>query len=127
MMGNSPTHRAGKAGEDLAARLLESKGYRIVARNWRAGRTGEIDIAAFDGRVLAIVEVKTARRAENGDPIAWITPAKTRQLARLAEAFIATAEHEFDAVRFDVVTVDLSTRPPIIAHSIDAFRPEPAE
>jgi len=121
--------RSGPEGEAAAARMLERAGWRIVARNWRAGRTGELDIVALDGRTLVIVEVKAAAREGYGDPVARITPAKQRQLARLAQAFVAVytaagRSEPVDAVRFDVVTVDLRVAPPTLAHLVDAFRPE---
>ena len=37
----------GKWGEDLAARMLEDKGYRIIARDWKDGHK-DLDIVAID-------------------------------------------------------------------------------
>ena len=48
----------GREGETRAARFLESRGYRIVARNVRADRV-EIDLVARRGTLLAFVEVKS--------------------------------------------------------------------
>lgn len=53
--------RIGRRGERIAARLLKSKGYRIIDRNVEMSR-GEIDIIALDGRTLVFVEVKTRSR-----------------------------------------------------------------
>ena len=36
----------GRYGEELAARRLADAGMTVVERNWRSGRTGEIDIVA---------------------------------------------------------------------------------
>ena len=69
------------------------------------------------------MEVKTARSKKFGDPLQWITKRKQRQLAALAGAYLAYGE-EADAVRFDVVTVDMSRLPPAIMHMEDAFRPD---
>ena len=49
-------HLLGALGERLAAEHLERLGFRIVERNYRT-RWGELDIVAFDGRVLAFCEV----------------------------------------------------------------------
>ena len=46
----------GRAGEQMAAELLAGQGYQILARNWRSGRSGEIDLVAQDGACLVIVE-----------------------------------------------------------------------
>ncbi|MEU3375117.1 YraN family protein [Streptomyces sp. NPDC006711] len=84
----------GKYGEDLAVRLLEAAGMTVVARNWRCGRTGEIDIVAHDdtrpgGPTLVICEVKTRRTAAYEHPMAAVTPAKADRLKRLAGHWLA--------------------------------------
>ena len=45
----------GRWGEEQAARYLESKGYRIVTRNFYS-RWGEIDIIAETDDILVFVE-----------------------------------------------------------------------
>jgi len=45
-------------GEELPAKFLKKKGYRIIARNYKT-RIGEIDIIAKDGNTLVSIEVKT--------------------------------------------------------------------
>jgi putative endonuclease len=57
---SDPRRLLGRLGEDIAASHLERRGFAILDRNSRT-RHGEIDIVAFDGSVLAIVEVKTRR------------------------------------------------------------------
>lgn len=115
---------SGPAGEELAARFLGERGMRIIARNWRSGRLGELDIVARDGDALVIVEVKTVTTPRFGHPLSWVTPKKTAHLAALAEAFLAQYGELVDAVRFDVVAVDARKRPPAVLHLKDAFRPE---
>jgi putative endonuclease len=56
-----PERRAGRAGEERAARFLESLGYQILQRNFRT-RRGEIDIVAQNGDRVAFVEVKSWNR-----------------------------------------------------------------
>ncbi len=113
---------AGTKGEDVAAAELERRGVEIVARNWRAGRLGELDIVGLDGRTLCIVEVKTARGGAFGDPVTWVGPAKQEQIARVAEVFLSEFEGRYAEVRFDVATVDASARPPRVAWLKDAWR-----
>ena len=49
----------GKLGEDIAAKYLEKKGYKIVERNYRK-KWGELDIIAVaPDKTLVLVEVKT--------------------------------------------------------------------
>ena len=42
----------GTSGEDAAAAWYVAKGYEVVARNWRSGRTGELDVTNFDFRLV---------------------------------------------------------------------------
>ena len=57
-MSSDPRHRLGRLGEQLAAEHLIRRGFEIVERNYRT-RWGELDIVAFDERILAFCEVKT--------------------------------------------------------------------
>lgn len=79
----------GKFGEELAARSLAGAGLRILARNWRCGRTGEIDIVALDGDTLVICEVKTRRDDRYEHPMAAVRPRKAARLRHLAEQWLS--------------------------------------
>lgn len=48
-------------GEDVAARFLEQKGFRILCRNYRKP-WGEIDIIAEKDGIVRFVEVKSVTR-----------------------------------------------------------------
>ena len=99
----------GKAGEDLAASYLERLGWRIVDRNWRFSRVGEIDIVAVEpsgGRgTLVFCEVKARSGTGFGDPLESITVGKLKRLHRLACAWMATHPTGFDQVRIDAIGV----------------------
>ncbi|MEW6218113.1 MAG: YraN family protein [Thermodesulfobacteriota bacterium] len=113
--------RLGAGGEDLACRLLASRGYRIVCRNWR-GRTGELDIVAEEQGCTVFVEVKTRRDASHGHPAEAITPAKQRQLARVATEYLVRTGGLDRPARFDVVAIFLDRPEPeveIIANAFD--------
>lgn len=108
-------HRArsamGKYGESLAARRLTAAGLTVVERNWRSGRTGEIDIVAMDGDVLVVCEVKTRREGPFEHPMAAVTPPKAERLRDLAERWIQThGGAPPGGVRIDVVGVLLPNR-----------------
>lgn len=68
------TGALGRYGEDLAARLLAEAGMTVLARNWRCGRAGEIDIVARDGDTVVVCEVKTRRAGPFQHPMAAVTP-----------------------------------------------------
>ncbi|MEU5433052.1 YraN family protein [Streptomyces sp. NPDC020719] len=101
----------GQYGEDLAVRLLTDAGMTVVARNWRCGRAGEIDIVARDGDALVVCEVKTRRARAFEHPMAAVTPAKAERLRHLAERWLA--DHGGPppgGVRIDLVGVVLPDR-----------------
>lgn len=94
----------GSSGEDLAAHWYTSQGWTILARNWRAGRHGELDIVAQRRGVVAFCEVKARTSDAFGVPAEAVTAAKQARIRRLAAAWLA--ENEVRAsVRFDVVCV----------------------
>jgi putative endonuclease len=102
-MSTDLRHRLGRAGEDLALRHLERRGYELVARNHRT-RFGEIDLIVRDGRTLVFCEVKT-RRAGGGSPWDTLREPKQRQVRQMAIAYLSevagrpgAAELRFDAI-----------------------------
>jgi putative endonuclease len=101
----------GRYGEDVAARMLQQAGLDVLARNWRCGRRGEIDILAADGDALVVCEVKTRRESVFQEPMAALTAAKVARLRSLAERW--AAEHGGappGGVRIDLVGVTLPHR-----------------
>jgi putative endonuclease len=93
----------GKKGEQVATDYLREKGYRIIARNWRF-KHKEVDIIAFHGDYLVVVEVKTRTSSGWEHPRESITPSKIRFLVHATEAFVI--QHKIDQkIRFDVVSV----------------------
>ncbi len=61
MPKESERKRRGRIGEEIASKFLESKGFKIVERNYRRP-WGEIDIIAEKGNELRFVEVKAVSR-----------------------------------------------------------------
>jgi putative endonuclease len=115
--------RLGRAAEEAAARYLEARGWRLLGRNVRVGR-GELDIIARRGPVLAFVEVKARRTHTCGSPEDAVSPAKRRQVARLAELWLGARPWALGGVRdvrFDIVAVDLTTFPAAVRHLAAAF------
>lgn len=113
------TKQWGSLGEERAAQLLISRGLSILDKNWRHGR-GELDLVCRDADgTVVFVEVKSSRGHWAGDPGEWITPAKQRQVAKLALAWLVRHRATEANVRFDAVLV----RSDEIEHVVDAFRP----
>jgi putative endonuclease len=99
-------HRRGDLGEELAARWLEERGWRILDRRWRIAR-GEVDLVAQRAGTLAFVEVKTRRGHACGDPLEAVTWRKRRDVERVAQHWLAERGGGFTLLRFDVIGVTL--------------------
>ncbi|NUQ01385.1 MAG: YraN family protein [Armatimonadetes bacterium] len=87
--------------------MLQRRGYRIVARNWRC-RLGEIDLVAEEGGDLVVVEVKARLSDDFGGPEAAVNVAKQRKLSRLLDCLLLGRETV--NCRFDVVALVLDPR-----------------
>lgn len=100
-------HQLARIGEDHAARHLASRGYRILARNYRAGR-GEVDIVAQRRDLLAFVEVKARSSDEYGAPREGVVAWKQRRIAHAAAVYLGSAARRDWKTRYDVIEVYLS-------------------
>jgi putative endonuclease len=105
----SPDHlRLGARGEKLACAFLRREGYKILSRNFRARRGGEVDIVCRNDDTLVFVEVKTRTREDFGRPADAINTAKQKLIARGALAWLQLLDNPDILVRFDVVEVVIS-------------------
>jgi len=96
----------GLEGEARAARLLESRGYSILARNARADRV-ELDLVAARGDTVAFVEVKTRRGCAHGAPEEAVDWRKRHRLVRGAAAWLRASGRNAPRVRFDVIVCEI--------------------
>lgn len=106
--------RIAKGGEEVAVDFLKKNGYRILERNWRSGRFGEIDIIAQEKNGLIVfVEVKTRRMRttdfgipEQGfEAVNW---RKRRKIAITAASYLAKKQGVEQPARFDAIVVCFS-------------------
>ena len=99
--------RLGDAGERYATRLLEERGHRVIARQWRCA-AGELDLVTLDGDELVFVEVRTRRGDRYGTPEESIDGRKAARLVALGAHFLgAHPEHEARVWRVDLVALAL--------------------
>ena len=110
----------GKAGEDLACRELERRGYAILARRYRQ-RGGELDIVARDGVTMVFVEVKARQDRAYGIAAEAVDFVKRRRLARLAHDYVMRHGLANCPCRFDVVSVHLESGRAVIEVFQNAF------
>jgi putative endonuclease len=113
-------YSCGKAGEDAAVDYLVRKGYRIVERNFRFER-GKIDIVAEDGGVLVFVEAKARRSLAFGEPEDAVTPAKRRQILKVAQGYLMQHSIEDRECRFDIITVRSEKNSVTLGHLTNIF------
>jgi putative endonuclease len=107
-------------GEELAAKFLKKKGYRIVARNYKT-HFGEMDIIAKEGDTTVFVEVKTRANNSFGYPFESVNKSKRQKLKNLALLFLKTHPKECRG-RFDVISISLAKDgEKTIEHIKDAF------
>lgn len=97
------TTEKGARGEDAAAAYLESKGWKVLERNFRV-RAGEIDIIARQGDTVAFVEVKSWASVPREDLARSVGPRKRARISRAARLFLSRRPDLADMhQRFDVV------------------------
>ena len=113
----------GASGEGLACRHLESRGYAILARNFRC-RSGEIDVVARSGAATVFVEVKERGGPGHGAGHEAVTFGKRRRILRAARLYAAARGLSETPLRFDVISIDWSSGEPRIRHDEDAFGEE---
>lgn len=113
----------GKTGEDLAAQHLINEGYQILERNWRSGHK-EIDIIALKGDTLAVVEVKTRKSEDYGNPDIAVDGYKQKMLISAADAYVRYKNLEVE-VRFDIISIILNGTSHKTEHIEDAFYATP--
>ena len=98
--------RVGAVQEQMAAAFLTQHGVRIVDRNFRNGRAGEIDLIGYDGEVLVFIEVKYRNSVRSGTPEEAVTKTKQLSICRTARFYIANRHLSVeDPMRFDVVAI----------------------
>jgi putative endonuclease len=112
----------GTAAEWLAAAWLRAKGYRVLARQFRA-KGGELDIVAltpfWTARTIAFVEVRARGTVEAA--VESVGAQKRRRVEQAAAQFCARRPRlKGMPRRFDLVVLAPGRLP---HHVIDAWRP----
>lgn len=92
-------------GEEIAQEFLQSKGYKILERNFRARQIGEIDIICRDGEEIVFIEVKMRSGSRCGNPEECVDIKKFRKIIKVAEIYLNKNHfHDYD-FRIDVVAI----------------------
>ena len=112
----------GRTGEDLAAKFLRREGLKVLYRNFRAPKGGEVDIVCRDGETLVFTEIKTRSTADYGDPGRAVNRKKQTLITKGAMAWLRELNFPDVVFRFDVVEVILEPgQSPAIKHLRNVF------
>ena len=99
----------GNVYEQYAVNYLESKGHRILARNYRS-RFGEIDIISRQDSYIIFHEVKYRKNNQYGYPA-------EQKIRKTAELFMYQNRIDLFS-RFDIIAIDGNNK---ITHIENAF------
>ncbi len=120
-----PKPSLGERGERLAEEYLIKKGWRLIARQFRAA-PGEIDLIMEEGETVVFVEVKTRASSRYGSPFEAVDEVKQRHIVQTALCYLKQRGQLERRSRFDIVSIiwpDEDDGQPTIEHFPDAFQP----
>jgi len=115
----SKPYNRGILGERMAVDYLISKGYRILAQNYRYLKR-EVDILAQKENYLAAVEVKTRSTSDFGAPEEFLKPAQIQRIIKTVDYFVTSKSLDVE-VRFDIIAIVLSSQDSELEHIENAF------
>ena len=112
----------GKLGEKIAKHFLISSGAKILRKNFRSPRGGEIDLIIREKEVLVFVEVKTRTNQNYGRPIESVDKKKQLYIQRAANYWLSLLKNRDIYFRYDVIEIFLEKgEKPKIQRVLDAF------
>ncbi len=97
---------SGKLAEDYAVHLLESKGYKILERNFHS-HFGEIDIITKDKDCLVLVEVKARWSAKFGAPEEAVTFWKLSKIRKTIDYYLLLHPESPSKMRIEVIALEV--------------------
>ena len=115
----SDHYQLGKRGEQVACDFLETKGFKILSRNYRF-KKAEIDIIAQIDESLVVVEVKTRSSIFFGNPQDFINKKKIKLLVQAINKYVYENNIDLE-IRFDIVAVVFEKNNFSIEHIKNAF------
>lgn len=95
--------KKGKYGEELALNFLKKRGFKILEKNFRYSKFGEIDIIAEKNGVLRAVEVKTRTSLIFGHPLEAITKEKLKKIYLTLQFYLKTSPYK--ASQIDAISI----------------------
>ncbi|MES2997679.1 MAG: YraN family protein [Verrucomicrobiota bacterium] len=109
----------GRYGEDVAVAWLRSQGIRILCRNHRGRKRGEVDIVARDGVLLLFIEVKTRQHDAPIRGLTAVNRKKQELIERGANDWLRRLHTRDLPWRFDVIEVTVRDGEKPAVHRIE--------
>jgi len=102
------TKTLGDTGEKIAESYLKEKGYKILDKNFRYSKLGELDIIAKQGDNIIFFEVKARMRKGLSEfkPEDNITQIKQKKLVKLAQIWLAKRKLD-TGWQIDVLAIEI--------------------
>lgn len=95
----------GQQAEDVALKFLQTKGMRLIARNYRC-KLGEIDLVMQDDGALVFIEVRYRKQSDFGDGAESVDFRKQQKIIRSAEHFLQQhRQYSQSPCRIDVISI----------------------
>jgi len=98
----------GDYGEKVAVDWLRANNCKILARNFKGRKGGEVDIVASDGEQLLFTEVKTRQKDAMLRGLAAVNRKKQALIQRGANEWLRRLRTREIPWRFDVIEVEVS-------------------
>lgn len=99
----------GDLGEKISREYLENKGYKILDKNFRYSKLGELDIIATKNNAIIFFEVKT--RKKTGPDGFWpednITYDKQKKLIKLSQIYLSKKKLLDCDWQIDILAIDM--------------------
>lgn len=110
----------GKLAEKIISEEYIKKGYTVIERRWRAGKS-EVDLIVQKENTIVVVEVK-ARSGRDEDAFEAVSRDKRKRMVKIADSYIRGLKgiHEY---RFDIATLTGDPNDYRIEIYEDAFLP----
>ncbi len=105
-MTSTPNRTAiGREAEDAACDFLQTRGLKLLQRNFRVSG-GEIDLIMSDGAVVVFVEVRARQHSDFMHPAESITARKRQRLIHAGTRYLQnTGGLHTTRARFDVICI----------------------
>jgi putative endonuclease len=98
----------GDYGESVAADWLRANNCKVLARNFKGRKGGEVDIVAREGKQILFVEVKTRRKDATIRGLSAVNRKKQSLIERGANEWLRRLGTRQVPWRFDVIEVSVA-------------------